>query len=188
MYFLQHRDLSGKDLRKIPVTGALIDQKLKTLPSHQKWLYNMLSIGELDGRDFGCGCFPKTRLYNSYEEFCNRQRLRSVVDNSTFLLNLKLVQRIFFGNETITGLANFSSADSDNQKYPCIQFMAEDSQGLSILCSLIFKPAGMGEYHRYKRQIESIAIDGICEKVEQTDDKPEQTEGELILEMEAVDG
>ncbi|WBA81968.1 hypothetical protein [Endozoicomonas sp. GU-1] len=105
-----------------------------------------------------------------------------------FLLNLKLVQRIFFDNETITGLANFSSSDSDNEKYPCIQFMAEDSQGLSILCSLIFKPAGMGEYHRYKRQIESITIDGICEKVEQTDDKPEQTEGELILEMEAVDG
>lgn len=88
MHLLQNRDLEGKDLRKFPVTGALIGQKVRNLKSHEQWLYDHLQIGEIDGKFFD-DSHVKSRLYNGYTEYCHRLNKRAIADNGTFFKWLK---------------------------------------------------------------------------------------------------
>ena len=88
MYLLQNRSLEGKDLRKFPVTGALIGQKVRNLKSYEQWLYDHLHMGEIDGRCFD-DSHVKSRLYNNYAEYCRRLNKRTIVDNGTFFKWLK---------------------------------------------------------------------------------------------------
>ncbi|WP_257288793.1 DUF5906 domain-containing protein, partial [Endozoicomonas sp. SESOKO2] len=96
MHLLKNRVLEGKDLRKFPVTGALLGQKVRNLKSHEQWLYDHLQMAEVDGKSFD-DSFVKTRLYNSYVEYCHRLHKRGIVDSGTFFKWLR---------RTIPGIAD----------------------------------------------------------------------------------
>ena len=81
--YLQQRDLSDKNLRAFPATGALIGQKLKNLRSHEHWLYDVLQIGEIHGKPVN-ESIVKSSLYSHYTEHCQKIKRRYVEDISTF--------------------------------------------------------------------------------------------------------
>jgi hypothetical protein len=49
LYYLQHFDLSKVDLRVIPKTRALLEQKIATSNPEAKWWFDVLARGELPG-------------------------------------------------------------------------------------------------------------------------------------------
>jgi hypothetical protein len=49
LYYLLNLDLSRVDLRQIPKTKALLDQKIHSMKPEELWLYNILSSGRLPG-------------------------------------------------------------------------------------------------------------------------------------------
>ncbi len=67
LYDLMHYDLAGINLRKIPRTPALLDQKLASLDSVDQWWYGRLWDGDLTqgGRRWG-GSVPFSTLYADY--------------------------------------------------------------------------------------------------------------------------
>ncbi len=85
--YLLQRNLSDKNLRAFPVTGALIGQKLKNLRSHELWLYDVLQIGEIHGKPVN-ESIVKSSLYGHYTEHCQKIKRRYVEDISTFFKTL----------------------------------------------------------------------------------------------------
>jgi len=65
LYELLHFDLSGINLRKVPRTKALFEQKEKTFTTDETWWYDVLHRGELPDLDNGCET-PKHRLHDDY--------------------------------------------------------------------------------------------------------------------------
>lgn len=59
-------DCSKVDLRTIPVTSALLDQKVASLSPELKWLLDILSNGILPGDTQGEGWSPTTVLWDSF--------------------------------------------------------------------------------------------------------------------------
>jgi hypothetical protein len=71
-------DLSKVDLRTIPTTAALLDQKFASLDPEKGWWLDVLSRGELpsngcDSDNFVC---PKGRLFDQYIEHAQQQGAR----------------------------------------------------------------------------------------------------------------
>jgi Family of unknown function (DUF5906) len=63
-YFLNF-DLSGINLREIPKTNALLDQKMASFSVEQDWWFDVLHRGELPKLENGCECL-KLELHASY--------------------------------------------------------------------------------------------------------------------------
>src|SRR5262245_749582 len=57
--------LSGINLREIPKTSALLDQKVASFSIEQDWWYDVLHRGELPKLENGCECL-KLELHASY--------------------------------------------------------------------------------------------------------------------------
>ena len=87
---LLNRNLTDKNLRVFPTTGALIAQKLKNLRSHEQWLYDLLQLGEIYGIPLTEG-IAKSNLYNHYMEHCHRAKLRHVEDIGAFFKALYMI-------------------------------------------------------------------------------------------------
>jgi hypothetical protein len=70
-------DLSAVNLRQIPTTAALLDQKVASLPPEKGWLLDLLRNGRLP---WGLGCSdnecPCDALFDSYVNHANRQGAR----------------------------------------------------------------------------------------------------------------
>jgi hypothetical protein len=67
LYELLQFDLNGINLRAVPKTKALFDQKEKTFTTDQTWWYDVLQRGELPGdRKNGCGDCLKHLLHDDY--------------------------------------------------------------------------------------------------------------------------
>lgn len=66
LYHLLHLDISQIDLRRIPKTTALSEQKASSLRSELKWLLDLLTNGALPGDVDGTGVVPATSLHESY--------------------------------------------------------------------------------------------------------------------------
>lgn len=85
--FLMKRDLSGKDLRKFPVTNALISQKLRSLKPHEQWLYHVLQLGEIHNQASEAS-LPKDQLYSLYVDYCIRMKAHHSIDVGSFYKGL----------------------------------------------------------------------------------------------------
>jgi hypothetical protein len=73
MWEMLNFDLNQANIRKIPETMALLEQKLETMTTEQKWWMDFLQGGRLP---FGCfepGTAPKTAIY---EDYLTRSRKR----------------------------------------------------------------------------------------------------------------
>ena len=76
MEYLMKFDLSSVDLRTIPTTMALLDQKLSSLDIERGWWLDVLTRGELP---WGCdipGECPAYRLFDRYIKHAGRQGAR----------------------------------------------------------------------------------------------------------------
>ena len=80
MHYLQSVDLEGINLRKLPQTDALADQKLRSLDSVAAWLFSCLDNGGIEEADTSLSTqllnwpetFGTTNLYNAYLVYCKR--------------------------------------------------------------------------------------------------------------------
>jgi hypothetical protein len=68
LHYLQHFDISNVDLRRIPETAALRDQKLASMESDRTWLLNLLREGVLPGDTDAAGEVAIERYYAGYVE------------------------------------------------------------------------------------------------------------------------
>lgn len=67
LYYLQQHDYRDVDLRRVPKTAALMDQKLQSMTPVEKWWYGVLNAGELVWDDKGNGTEPHaSALYELY--------------------------------------------------------------------------------------------------------------------------
>jgi hypothetical protein len=56
LHFLESYDFGAVDLRTIPKTGAVLDQKIATLPAERGWWLDVLVSGQLPrGREMEVG-------------------------------------------------------------------------------------------------------------------------------------
>ena len=96
MHHLQSLDLEGVNLRKIPQTDALADQKLRSLDSVAAWLFSCLNNGgieEVETSSTTClRDWPKTygttNMYNAYIGYCKRIGQNHPVRDTVFGKNI----------------------------------------------------------------------------------------------------
>jgi len=69
LYDLQNMDLSNFNVRKAPNTGALTEQKLRTMPAEAKWWYAKLQDGNLPPDYDGWAC--EIRCDYLFEDYAN---------------------------------------------------------------------------------------------------------------------
>jgi hypothetical protein len=76
LHYLQNFDLKQVDLRQIPRTKALLDQKINSLDPQQAWWLDVLARGELPwGCDYRRECATE-KLFNTYVSHAMRQGVR----------------------------------------------------------------------------------------------------------------
>jgi hypothetical protein len=77
-HLLNNVDLSKIELREIPKTAALLDQKVATMTTEQSWWYDVLSRGVLPyGYKSGSGrSCPSLHLFNRYQKKAGQQGAR----------------------------------------------------------------------------------------------------------------
>jgi hypothetical protein len=79
LYDLLHHDLTGFNVRDFPKTGALVEQRLRSLTGPEAWWYDVLARGRLlDGSSHEWEPWlSTTRLYEDYLTYARRQRYGS---------------------------------------------------------------------------------------------------------------
>ena len=85
LYYLLNLDLSGVNLRKPPVTDALIEQKLKSMNSVYKFWFELLVKGQLQSEH---NCWDDSisvdALYQEYSEWCRQKNIRNAAERREF--------------------------------------------------------------------------------------------------------
>ena len=76
LHHLLNFDLSKVDLRSVPKTKALLEQKLHSLDAEQAWWFGVLMDGKLPGYMNEPRCCPTQALFNHYLEQTNRTGIR----------------------------------------------------------------------------------------------------------------
>ncbi|MFG1348606.1 primase-helicase family protein [Xanthobacter autotrophicus] len=96
LYDLMHYDLSCVDLRKIPRTGALLEQKVRSLDSVESWWFERLSTGVTTaGVDQWLIQVPREALYKDYLGHCDAVGVKRRCTNEELAIKLrKLVPRL----------------------------------------------------------------------------------------------
>lgn len=72
LHFLLQFDLGKVDLRTIPLTTALLDQKLASLPPEQGWWLDVLQAGQLPDCEEEAGRCRSAKLFDDYVQHANR--------------------------------------------------------------------------------------------------------------------
>lgn len=65
-HLLYQVDCSQVDLRQIPTTGALLNQKMRTMSPEESYLFSLLHAGQLPGDPRGLGETTSRHLYDDY--------------------------------------------------------------------------------------------------------------------------
>jgi hypothetical protein len=76
LHYLLHFDLSKVDLRSVPKTAALLEQKLHSLDGEQGWWLSVLTNGELPGNINEPRCCLRRTLFDHYLEEANRAGIK----------------------------------------------------------------------------------------------------------------
>lgn len=92
MHYLQSLDLGEVNLRKIPQTDALADQKLRSLDSVAAWLFSCLNNGGIEEAEGVTTTYlrdwPETygtsNMYNAYIGYCKRVAQNHPVRDTVF--------------------------------------------------------------------------------------------------------
>lgn len=93
LYLLLNRDLTGVDIRKVPQTDALAEQKALSLKGVHRWFYDCLNAGHIDQDGFivigGDAEIRKSDVYKEYLSWCARTGDRYPVQRESFFKTLK---------------------------------------------------------------------------------------------------
>jgi hypothetical protein len=85
MYDLLQLDISNVDLRKIPKTGALFEQIVRSFDSVNKFWFETLVRGFVDGLGTSWKSpIKKDDLYEAYRCWCGKRNRSDIVDDSQF--------------------------------------------------------------------------------------------------------
>jgi hypothetical protein len=70
LYDLQKLDLTNFNVRAVPTTSALVDQKVRSLSGPEAWLYDSLQRGEIRHHQWTTGglVVPKNTAYEDYKD------------------------------------------------------------------------------------------------------------------------
>lgn len=90
LYDLQNYDLSRYQIRDVPQTRGLFEQKLQSLDDFQQWWFHRLSEGELMP-GLGFNFIPCAILYASYMDNLSSRAVRHRSGETVFGLSLKKV-------------------------------------------------------------------------------------------------
>lgn len=101
LHYLRGFDLSNINLRLVPQTNALTDQKLEALDNVTTWLYNCLQNGEIrennlsgNAIQFGTEA-PKAELYDIYVSSLRTNKFEVPIKSAQFWRKLKNYADIF---------------------------------------------------------------------------------------------
>ncbi|UCI08676.1 primase-helicase family protein [Mesorhizobium sp. B1-1-8] len=89
LHYLQSFDLNCVDLRKVPDTAALLDQKLASLPAFDRWWMTTLGRGELGYASDWPETIDKKAAYAAYEK--DAAKLGRVMSDAEFGKEMKRV-------------------------------------------------------------------------------------------------
>jgi len=90
MYHLQNYDLSKINLRQVPQTSALADQKLLTMDGLERWWYERLQDGaQLSISDEWKTEIPIPHLYDDYKKYCKGVPYVHIHDQQQFGKRIK---------------------------------------------------------------------------------------------------
>lgn len=89
LHYLLNVDLSDIPLRSIPNTGALLEQKVASLPVEHQWWLDVLRSGTLPGDTAGTGEVECDRLYAHYLERLHRMGVFRKQSETAFGIALK---------------------------------------------------------------------------------------------------
>jgi hypothetical protein len=80
-YYLKHYDIQDVNLRTVPQTGALMEQKLASLDDGGKWLYAVLQRGHFGQTPMWLKVQPCDSIRASFAEFYGLKHLISANDS-----------------------------------------------------------------------------------------------------------
>jgi Family of unknown function (DUF5906) len=109
LYELLHFDLSKINLRSVPKTKELFEQKEKTFTIDQTWWYDVLQRGELPDLKNGCEC-PKHLLHADYLTRTERLGRRADRRSSETALGM-------FLSKMVGPSLNPNARDADNRRF-----------------------------------------------------------------------
>ena len=82
-HFLLHKDLTSVNLRKIPTTPALLEQKVHGMNSEDSWWYSRLRAGAIGSELLGWRAeVPRQGVYEDYVNFCTETGIRRRISDS----------------------------------------------------------------------------------------------------------
>lgn len=123
-YHLANLDCSGIELREVPKTKALFDQKLESLNSMQRYIYEILMDGNNCHADIESDWkleIPKVKLYQSYLDKAAEIGERRRSDTIKFSNTVKNILGILEDRTTIQGIRErvwcFPSLDICRQRF-----------------------------------------------------------------------
>jgi hypothetical protein len=117
LYDLLHFDLGQVDLRKIPRTDALLEQKLRSLDSVDAWWHGRLSAGTVTSSHVSwVAMAPRDEVYQDYIRYCESvgERRRRSPEEMGIALN-KLVPRLSSSRPMM-------SVDGEQKRVRCYVF------------------------------------------------------------------
>lgn len=92
LYDLQNEDISDFNVRDVPSTAALLEQKLRTLDADHKWFFGKLYDGKLlDGHDIWERQILKSELQKDYVQTCMNMRVSRINDKTSLGMFLNKV-------------------------------------------------------------------------------------------------
>jgi len=126
LYDLLNYDLSKFDVRKVPQTKALLEQKLHSMDSVEKWLFDCLVSGQFGGgawndkkltiwEDDGAS-INKNDAYNSYLNFSHQQHDYKPASRSSWGKSLKKA----LGKNVTTSRVSRSTYGGSTREYHLI--------------------------------------------------------------------
>jgi len=114
LQYLMDFPLDGIDLRTIPQTSALAEQKIASLPPESAWWLDTLARGALWGDRDGAGLVAKKRLYADFVRHAERVGVRRKSIETAVGIFLK---------KHVKGLKTpYVRLDDDPRPVPCYQF------------------------------------------------------------------
>ena len=135
LHYLKTFDLSATNLRLVPQTDALQDQKLEALNTIDQWLYNCLMSGELRENRVAGNCVswgdeaPKSEIYDIYCSSINKYQLP--VKESAFWRAIRNYANMFYG-ETHKSVGGRRFRTVQINALESARFIFDASNGLKV--------------------------------------------------------
>jgi hypothetical protein len=127
LFDLMAMDISNFDIRDVPQTEQLLEQKWLSAGSVERWMMARIEAERLISDGGGVrawtDCISKTKVYEDYENFCNKQRdIFTAKNNAHFWRNIKAINIIVVETRPAPSSLYRVAANSDKQGTLHVEF------------------------------------------------------------------